>query len=211
MLMQKIKICGIKTQEALDACIQTQVGFVGFNFVPQSPRFITPSSAKIFRQQLPDTIKAVALVVDPLDSELEEIRSLMSPDYLQLHGQESLDRVQEIQQNFNIPLIKAIGIADKSDIWHAESYFNYVDILLLDTKPIANASLTGGTGKQFDWQLCTELSTRPKPIMLAGGLYKENLNIARQITNADFYDICSGVESSRGIKSVELIKALALI
>lgn len=208
-MLERIKICGIKDQKSLDACLDIQIGFIGFNFVSKSPRFITPQDAKPLRKQINNNhIKVVALIVDEDNSQIQHIINNVKPDYIQLHGHETVKRVQEIRQKFKIPIIKAIGIAEKNDIKTAETYFEYIDILLLDTKPLPNDNLTGGTGKKFDWSLINQLSNRPKSIMLAGGLNHENLEMAHSTTKADFYDICSGVEKMRGEKSIDLIQSL---
>jgi phosphoribosylanthranilate isomerase len=210
MLLKTIKICGITDKPTLQACIDIGVGFIGFNFVQRSPRYITLDDAVILADYIPNSVACVALVVNETDLMIEKIITHLQPDYIQLHGTETVNEIRKIKQKFDIKIIKAIPIANKTDIETAKQYADDVDIILYDAKPVNqnDTVLTGGHGHTFDWTLLSDMPHFPKPIMLAGGLNYMNLNRAKNETKADYFDICSGVEESKGKKSVTLIKQL---
>ncbi len=207
-MLHHIKICGITDTHTLDACIAIKIGFIGFNFVPQSPRYITPNDAVALGTHIPKSIAKVALVVNEHDDTIETIINTLNPDYLQLHGSETVERVIALKQKFNIKIIKAVGIATQNDIDTAKIYFKDADMMLFDAKPSNHDTMTGGLGKKFDWSLLHNINELDTPFMLAGGLNYHNILEAKQHTNAQYFDICSGVEIQRGIKSVTLIEQL---
>lgn len=207
-MLHHIKICGITDTVTLDACIAIKIGFIGFNFVPQSPRYITPNDAVALGKNMPESIAKVALIVDEHDDTIETIINTLNPDYLQLHGSETLERVIALKQKFNIKIIKAVGIATQNDIDTAKVYFKDADMMLFDAKPSKHDTVTGGLGKKFDWSLLKHIHGLHAPFMLAGGLNYHNILEAKQHTKAAYFDICSGVETEKGIKSVTLIEQL---
>ncbi len=204
-MLNTIKICGIKDRPTLDACIDIGIGFIGFNFVPQSPRFISLDAVSALGHFVPQSIAKVALVVDATDAMISDIIVNLNPDYLQLHGTETPERLIALKQTFNIPIIKAIGIATQSDIEDARSYFDITDMMLFDAKATHLDTQKGGLGRKFDWSLMNNLTDLEKPFMLAGGLNHSNLHEARLQTQATYFDICSGVEITKGEKSIDLI------
>ena len=98
-------------------------------------------------------LKSVALLVDPSDEFLEKLLSSSRVDYIQLHGEESPERVDEIARITNIPLIKAIGVEKKSDLLNIRNYESSVDYILLDSKAKENGHLKGGRGISFNWNI----------------------------------------------------------
>jgi phosphoribosylanthranilate isomerase len=207
-MLKQIKICGITDKPTLDACIGVGVGFVGFNFVPQSPRYIPIGDAVNLASTMPKSTAKVALIVDETDAMIDMIITHLQPDYLQLHGTENIERLIAIKQKFNVKIIKAVGVGNHNDIENAKIYFEYADIMLFDSKPCMPNSLTGGHGQKFDWSLLHCVDMLDKPFMLAGGLNYHNLIQAKAQSNATYFDICSGVEYAKGQKSVTLINEL---
>jgi len=202
--MTKIKICGIKTPEALRTCIEAGADFVGFVFYPSSPRYIEIDTAKELALQIPTGLRSVGLFVDPTDEQLESVLGKVPLDMIQLHGNEDIDHVQTIKNKHHMPIIKAFPVRDASDIEKSRAFEPYIDWLLFDAKPI-NADLPGGTGQSFDWGLMKGKSFS-KPWMLSGGLTPENVSEALSILSPDAVDVSSGVESARGVKDVKKIK-----
>ena len=84
-----IKICGLKTEEALNAALGHGASHVGFIFFQKSPRNIAPAEAGRLRKAAAGRAKAVAVTVDADDATLETIVAGMRPDMLQLHGHET--------------------------------------------------------------------------------------------------------------------------
>lgn len=196
-----IKICGIKTPEAIDAAARAGATHVGFNFYPPSPRSISPGEAGAIAARAPG-VRSVALTVDADDKLLHDISAGLHPQMWQLHGDESPERVIAIRNMFRVPVIKAIAISSKHDVARARAYEKVADWLLFDAKPDA---LPGGNGLAFDWQLIAKANWS-KPWMLSGGLTPANVAQGIHITHARGVDVSSGVEKSRGEKDVGLIE-----
>ncbi len=204
LIMADVKICGIKDQEALDTAIEAGVRYVGFVFYPDSPRYIDPAEAKILAESIPKSVRRVGLFVDPGNKQLEKFLSIVPLDMVQLHGDETPQRVIEIKELTSKPVMKAIRIATKYDMEELEDYEAAADWLLFDSKP-AGASLPGGTGQSFDWSILKDKTFR-KPWMLSGGLTEENVVDALSLLNPKVVDVSSGVESEKGIKDPEKIR-----
>jgi phosphoribosylanthranilate isomerase len=201
-----VKICGLRTPETLHAAIKAGADWVGFVFFPKSPRHVSLDEAKALAPLVAGRAKKVALLVDPSDGLMADVIAALQPDFLQLHGHETPERVSEIRQRFGVPLIKAVGIADQDDLTRAGAYESLVDWMLYDAKPPKQAVLPGGNGVSFDWTLLKEAG-KQHHFMLSGGLDAGNVANALAITGAAGVDVSSGVESAPGIKDPERIKA----
>ena len=193
-----IKICGLTTKEAVIAA--NKADFIGFVFFAKSPRNITPEKAAELKQYTKSQI--VAVTVNPDDKLLQEIKAKLAPDYLQLHGEETPERVQEVKQKFNTKIIKALKISNADDIEQSYKYQDIVNILMFDAK--AKTELPGGNGVSFDWNLLADKKFS-KPYFIAGGITIENAKQALQISGANMIDVSSSLESSIGVKDATLI------
>jgi phosphoribosylanthranilate isomerase len=196
-----IKICGIKTPEAIDAAARAGATHAGFNFYPPSPRATSPDNAGAIAARAPG-LRSVAVVVDADDELLHAISAGLHPQMWQLHGDESHERVAAIRNMFRVPVIKAIAITSKHDVGRARAYEKVADWLLFDAKPEA---LPGGNGLAFDWQLIAKANWS-KPWMLSGGLTPANVAVGIRTTHATGVDVSSGVEKARGEKDPALIE-----
>lgn len=199
------KICGLSTREAIECAVAHGAAYLGFVFFPRSPRNISPEDAALLTHDVPASIKKVAVIVDKTDAEIEALLQHFSPDYLQLHGNESPERTAEIRARYAIPAIKSLAIRDKADIKNAALYSHAADMLLFDAKPPKDANLPGGNGVSFDWNLLRDTKF-PLPWFLSGGLSCQNIREAVDISGATMVDISSGVESAPGIKDNHLIQ-----
>ena len=205
-----IKICGLSTQEAVDAAIAGGATHLGFIFFEKSPRHISAELARDLTA-LERTSKTVAVSVNAGDDYLDSIVSIMRPDMLQLHGSESVERVRDIKSRYGLPIIKALAIQDTDDLIKAKAYETTVDMLLLDAKPPKDSQLPGGNGISFDWSLVTQFQTAT-PVLLSGGIDLSNVDEAMaHVRNRDNaiagLDVSSGVESAPGAKDILKIKA----
>ncbi|MCE7998178.1 MAG: phosphoribosylanthranilate isomerase [Rhodobiaceae bacterium] len=203
-----VKICGLSTPEMVDVAVGAGATHIGFMFYERSPRNVTVTQAADLRALLPDTVQAVAVLVNPDDALLDEVAAHVKPDLLQLHGSETPERVVAIKTRTGLPAMKVISVADAADVAAAEIYEKVADLLLFDAKPpksMANA-LPGGNAISFDWSLIADAD--PKlPWMLSGGLTPDNVADAVAKTGAHMVDVSSGVEDAPGQKNEALIRA----
>ncbi|MCX7567091.1 phosphoribosylanthranilate isomerase [Sulfitobacter sp. F26169L] len=202
-----VKICGLRTPEDVRAVEAAGARYVGFNFFPKSPRFVDFSEASSLAALVPMGICKVALTVNADDALLDALMDSVPLDMLQLHGSESPERVAEVKTRYGLPVMKALGVADQSDLAQIDIYTGVADQLLIDAKPPKDSVLPGGNGLAFDWQLLANRVWRG-PWMLAGGLTPDNVAEAIRRTGALQVDVASGVERSAGVKDAELIRAL---
>jgi phosphoribosylanthranilate isomerase len=201
-----IKICGLSTVATLAAALDAGADMVGFVFFEKSPRCVSSAQARDLAARARQRAEIVALCVDAEDEALAAIIAATEPDYLQLHGRESPERVAVIQRKFGVSAIKAIGIAEAADFAKAEEYKDAADAVLIDAKPPKGAVLPGGNGVPFDWRLVGEFSPR-KPWLLSGGLDAGNVARAIALSRTRAVDVSSGVERAPGVKDVEKIGA----
>lgn len=197
--MSLVKICGITDAAALAAA--RGADFVGFVVFPPSPRAVTPAQAIALAPLAPAGARRVGLFVDADDALLAA--ALPALDVIQLHGNETPERVAAVRARFGLPVIKAVGIGDATDVARARDYAAVADLLLLDAKP---AALPGGNGHRFDWGLARG-ARLGRPWLLAGGLDAGNVAQALAESGADGVDVSSGVESARGVKDQAKVTA----
>jgi phosphoribosylanthranilate isomerase len=201
-----VKICGLKTPDALDAALEGGADMVGFVFFPPSPRHVTLDVARALGKQAKGRAAKVALSVDADDADLENSIDALKPDILQLHGKESVARVRDIKQKFSLPVMKALAVETRADLAALPGYAAVCDRILFDAKPPKDATRPGGLGAVFDWHLLEGLDLK-LPFMVSGGLTAANVAEALRITRAGGVDISSGVESAPGIKDPDMIRA----
>lgn len=199
-----IKICGLKTGQALDAALDGGASHVGFIFFAKSPRNLAPEAAAQLRRAAIGRAKAVAVTVDADDAFLDRIVEAMAPDMLQLHGSETPERVAAIKARFSLPVMKALAVSQAADLAQVGPFLGIADRFLFDAKPPKDAVLPGGNGVAFDWRLLAELD-RGVDYMLSGGLDAANIGDALRLANPPGIDVSSGVESAPGVKDVGLI------
>src|SRR5688572_25142850 len=93
----KVKICGLTTQDAVDAAVEHGAAFLGFVFYPPSPRNISPDIAYGLTDALAKPVGTVAVTVDPADDDLRHITDKFVPGFIQLHGKESIRDVERVR------------------------------------------------------------------------------------------------------------------
>ncbi len=201
-----IKICGLKTPEAIDVAIEAGADMVGFVFFAPSPRNVGYAAARVLGERVRGRAKKVALSVDAPDAELAAIVDALKPDLLQLHGKETPERVAMVRSRFRLPVMKALPIAERADLSPIRLYDKVADRLIFDARPPRNATRPGGLGRTFDWRLLEDLRT-DVPYMLSGGLDAGNVAEALRITRAPGVDVSSGVERAPGEKDLDMIRA----
>jgi phosphoribosylanthranilate isomerase len=199
-----VKICGITSIEAADAAARAGADIAGLNFHTRSPRYLKPEQASALAGRMRGKLRIAAVLSDPSDEVLAAAVSAAKPDYVQLHGAESPDRVAAIRDRYGVAIIKAIAVAEAGDLDQVAKYEGSADMFLFDAKAPAAADREGGHGMAFDWQILRG-RTFPRPWLLAGGLNPQNVARAIRSSQAPGVDVSSGVEISPGHKSADLI------
>jgi phosphoribosylanthranilate isomerase len=151
-------------------------------------------------------LKSVALITDLDDAGIAALVNAIAPEFLQLHGNESVRRTAEIRARFGVSVIKVLPVAEASDLAVAAEYEKAADMLMFDAKPPKGAERPGGHGAAFDWTILSGRAFR-KPWFLAGGLDPDNVARAIELSGAGRVDVSSGVESAPGVKDAQRISA----
>lgn len=198
----KIKLCGLKRIEDIEAVNEAKPDYIGFIFAKKSRRYVSTETAERLKQHLNPDIEAVGVFVnEDIDKVIEQAKKQVI-DVIQLHGEEDVAYVKDLKKAVDVLIIKAISMTkpdarQQINMWEISD----VDYLLLD-------SGNGGTGEQFSYKLLQEIGNLKKPYFLAGGLNPGNLeNAVQQQQNNQPYalDLSSGIETN-GIKDLDKIK-----
>lgn len=200
----KVKICGVRTPDILEAASESGADYVGFVFFARSPRHLSIDQAGHLAQAARGRIGTVAVLVDPDDALVDHVVEAVTPDLLQLHGDETPERVRSIKLRSGLPVMKAIPVAKAGDAAGAEAYEGIADHILFDAKAASGAAVPGGHGIPFDWRA---LAAVRSPFVLSGGLNVSNVAAAIGLTGASMVDVSSGVEVGPGVKDANLIRA----
>lgn len=201
-----VKICGLKTEEAIEAALAGGASHCGFIFFAKSPRHVEIPLASRLRTAIGNRAAVVAVTVDADDAYLDEIVSVIQPDFLQLHGAETPERVAEVKTRYGLPAWKAFAVRDADDLVKIEPYRDIADGFLFDAKPKQGSGVPGGHGVAFDWQLLETLDPDIE-YMLSGGINAANVADALARTTPTGLDLSSGVEKAPGEKDPTLIAA----
>jgi phosphoribosylanthranilate isomerase len=199
--MVRVKICGINDPGSIDAVVEGGADWIGFNFFPPSPRYVTPARARELAARHKDGPLRVGLFVSPTETMIAEALAEVRLDILQLYG--AGEDLPALRTRFGLPIWRAIGVAVAADLpTHLES----ADALLLEAKPPPEATRPGGNAIRFDWTL-TQAWRAPGPWLLAGGLDPGNVAEAIRLSGTSAVDVSSGVERAKGVKDPALIHA----
>lgn len=190
-----IKICGIKTLEAALAVRKLGGDAVGFNFVKNSRRYISPRKAREIIGNLDGTIEKVGVFADAPREEVLTVAGYCRLDAVQLHGKEG----PEYCRGLPYKVIKAFPVKDRSSLEMIEDYD--VDMVLVDSHIKGSF---GGSGIPFDWSLLCGF-TAGKKLILAGGLNPQNVVYAITEVRPFGVDVASGVETG-GKKDIGKIR-----
>lgn len=201
IMTTRVKICGITNERDAVAAVEAGAFALGFNFYPQSARYITPQRARQIIAGLPKTVLSVGVFVD--EESPEQVARMMDEAGVavaQLHGDESPEYCQSLAPR---RVIKAFRVKDGFDV---ESILDYeVEAVLLDS---FSAKALGGTGESFDWSVARKARDLFPQLYLAGGISHENVRAAIESVNPYAVDACSGIEIAPGRKDSARMRAL---
>lgn len=194
----RIKICGLSTPEAVDAAVQAGADALGFVFYPPSPRAVTLSQAVALAERLPPFVTPVGLFVNATQADIEAALRAIPGLLLQFHG----DETPQACERWKRPYLRALAVTPETRLLDWAQQHPGAQALLVDA-PVASGY--GGGGKVFDWSL---LAARGNAhLVLSGGLNAANVGDGIRQVRPWAVDVSSGVESSRGVKSPDLIHA----
>ena len=200
--MADVKICGISSPADYQACRAAGARWVGMVHYPGSPRHLDISALANLADQvekLPTAgPKRVLLTVDQTLATLRALINASRPDFLQLHGQETVNSAIAIKAEFGLPIIRMIPIETRADLAACSRWDGVADWFIFDAK-VAKGTQPGGTGHRFDWTILSHYQGRT-PWMLAGGLTIDSVAEAVTISGTAAVDVSSGVERQRGKK-----------
>jgi phosphoribosylanthranilate isomerase len=196
--MTLVKICGVTNLEDALAAVEVGADLLGFNFYRRSPRYVSPEDARRIVERLPESIKGVGVFVNEPADEVERIARAAGLGAVQLHGDETPEFCQALR---GLKTIKALRVRAGFDAAACALYTT--DALLLDAY---TADAFGGTGHTFDWALTRQASECVARLYLAGGLTPDNVAEAVGAVRPYAVDVCSGVETSPGRKSFQLMR-----
>jgi phosphoribosylanthranilate isomerase len=208
----RIKICGITRRADGQAAADAGADAVGLNFVPTSPRRVSPEAARQIAQSLPGRVCKVGVFVNADLTDMVRIAAEVGLDALQLHGDEPPEDIGRLGP---ISLIRAFrlqasGVAPLLDyLARCRELGRLPDAVLVDA---FQPGRYGGTGQVADWPLVRQLVTQlsPLPVVLAGGLTPDNVGAAIDAATPAAVDTASGVESAPGWKDPALVRAFVL-
>ena len=200
------KICGLKEKDSILCCEANNVDFFGLIFYKKSPRNISYKDARELINFATDLrITPVGVFVNQGISDLKDIITYLNLQYIQLHGDENQEYIDEIKNTFGIKIIKKFSIESEKDLVKVNQ-INNIDYLLFDYKPNLG-ELPGGNSKSFDWNLLKNAQIK-LPWFVSGGINESNIKNIKKTLNPNGIDLSSGVEESLGKKSNKKINNL---
>ncbi|MFZ2874231.1 MAG: phosphoribosylanthranilate isomerase [Phycisphaerales bacterium] len=195
----RIKVCGIRDEDALFAAADAGADAVGFMFVPSSPRFLSPEDAFDLMSRLPPLVASVGVFADHSADDFADVEQVCPTSYSQLHGRED----QKLVRACGPDVIKAVRFSPDTIAADLRQWGDMEEVaaILIDGS-------SGGLGVAFDWTaLAPHLEPCPKEIILAGGLTPRNVGDAIRACRPWAVDVSSGVEREKGVKDPALIEA----
>jgi phosphoribosylanthranilate isomerase len=203
-LRTRVKVCGITRSADARAAAEAGADAIGLVFYPPSPRYLSVERAVEVRDALPPFVQTVALFVNPDAAQVAQVIGRLKPAAMQFHGEET----PQFCAQFGVPWIKAVRVKSEArelDLLEYLRPFSGAMAWLLDS----HVEAYGGVGERFDWSLVPAALRNggDKPLILSGGLARENVGEAVRRVRPWGVDVSTGVESAKGIKDAAKIAA----
>ena len=201
----KVKICGVQSISHVKACIKGKAKMIGLMFYNKSPRFINLKTAKKISNFAKKKIKRVGVIANINIEEIKEITENVELDYLQFHGNETPNFLENVKKILKIKIIKALKISNKNYIKEISNFRKVSDYILIDTKIVKKNNLNfKKRSKELNWNLFKKIKDK-RPLILSGALNINNLKQAIKKTNFRFVDVSSSLETIPGTKNIKKI------
>ena len=195
----QIKICGVTNVKDARACSELGVSMIGFNFYPQSSRYIEPKLARRIIDAVWPRVLPVGVFVDASAEHIRTTADAAGVRCVQLHGGASAETCSELAREFRV--IRAFS-TDPQFRPEEVALFGDCDVLVDAHHP----TLRGGTGLTCDWLAARTARSFARFLILSGGLTKQNVGQAIATVAPHAVDVCSGVESASGVKDHRALK-----
>ena len=195
----QIKICGVTNVKDARACSELGASMIGFNFYPQSSRYIEPKLARQIIDAVSPRVLPVGVFVDASAEHIRTTADAAGVRCVQLHGSASPDTCSELAREFRV--IRAFS-TDPQYRPEEVALFGDCDVLVDAHHP----TLRGGTGLTCDWLAARTARSFARFLILSGGLTKQNVGQAIATVAPHAVDVCSGVESASGVKDHRALK-----
>lgn len=193
-----VKICGVTRPRDARLAVELGASLLGLNFYEKSPRCLDLDTACRVADAVRGRCPLVGVFVNKPAEEIEEIRSEVGLDLLQLHGDEGDEEVRA----WGARAIKVFRVEGEPEA-DGPSRFPEAWGFLFDVKHEAY----GGTGKTWNYRALAAVASSA-PVLVAGGIGAANARQALEASGAAGIDVCSGVESAPGIKDPKLMERL---
>lgn len=210
--MIRVKVCGITNAEDAMIAVEAGADALGFIFVEQTPRFVTPEQVAPIVRRLPPFVTAVGVFWDHPAGHVKAVAEACGLRALQFHG----DEPPEDLGGFALPVIKTIKLPPASileglpeyrvrDLAQIFRYRNVAAAVLLDS---AAQWSEGEAREPLEWTLARTLTsqTGPARVILSGGLNPDNVARAIEVVHPYAVDVDSGVEATPGRKDADKIR-----
>lgn len=197
----KLKVCGMKYQDNIEAVANLQPDFLGFIFHEQSPRHFEGVIT-----DLPNSIHKVGVFVDKTVEFIANQIEKHKLSAIQLHGHESPEMCR-ILKSTNAKVIKVFSIKDTFDFSVLVPYEKVCDYYLFDTK----GKLPGGNGYAFNWDILTDYPST-KPFFLSGGIGLDQVEDLKKFQESSASEYCFAIdvnskfEIEAGLKNIEELR-----
>lgn len=191
--MTRIKMCGLRRPEDIEAAGELLPEYIGFVFFPGSKRYVAPETARTLKAGLNPGIRTVGVFVDAKPETVAKLLLDGTIDMAQLHGSEDEAYLADLRKRTDKPLIRAFRVRGAEDALRAQA--SSADEILLDAG--------AGDGKIFDWSWLRQVK---RPYFLAGGLTPENAGRAVRELKPYAVDVSSGIETG-GFKDIVKMRA----
>ena len=195
----RIKICGVTNVKDARVCAELGADMIGFNFYPQSPRYIEPEIAGQIVERMPRSAHAVGIFVDASADEIRNTAKRAGIESVQLHGDFSPETCRDLAREFRV--IRAFRTDARFQPEEAGA-FPDCDVLL----DAHHVELRGGTGLTCDWPTARATLPFARFLILSGGLNAQTVGQAIATVAPHAVDVCSSVERAPGVKDYRTIE-----
>ena len=201
----KVKICGLKTINQINASVKGNAEMIGLMFYNKSPRYINIKTAKKLSIYAEKKIQRVGVCANMKLPKIKKIIENVKLDYLQFHGDETPGFLKEIKKIKKIKIIKALKVLNKDDIKKINIFRKICDYILIDTKIVTKKELNfKKKTMELNWKLLKNIKNK-NSLILSGALNIHNLEKAIKTSNIKFVDVSSSIEQSPGKKNIKKI------